>query len=55
MVFILLFQVPGIAYVLLHVEDKRRWFKFATLFAQTAPYAVVLATGGGSLPFSGQS
>jgi hypothetical protein len=45
MVFILLFQVPGIAYVLLHVEDKRRWFKFATLFAQTAPYAVVLATG----------
>jgi hypothetical protein len=45
MVFILLFQLPGIAYVLIHVEGKRRWFKFATLFAQAAPYAVVLATG----------
>jgi hypothetical protein len=45
LVFIMLFQVPGIAYVLLHVEGKRRWFKFATLLAQTAPYAVVLATG----------
>jgi hypothetical protein len=45
MVLILLFQLPGIAYVLLHVESKRRWFKFATLLAQTAPYAVVLATG----------
>jgi hypothetical protein len=45
MVFILLFQLPGIAYVLIHVEGKRRWFKFATLFAQAAPYAVALATG----------
>ncbi len=45
MVFILLFQLPGIAYVLIHVEGKRRWFKFATLFAQAAPYAVVMVTG----------
>jgi hypothetical protein len=44
MLFILLFQLPGIAYVLIHVESKRRWFKFATLFAQAAPYAVALAT-----------
>jgi hypothetical protein len=43
MVFIMLFQLPGIAYVLIHVEGKRRWFKFVTLFAQAAPYAVVLA------------
>ena len=43
MVFILLFHLLGIAYVLIHVEGKRRWFKFATLFAQAAPYAVVLA------------
>jgi hypothetical protein len=45
MVFILFFPVLGITYVLLHVEDKRRWFKFATLLAQTAPYAVAVATG----------
>lgn len=44
MLFILLFQLPGIAYVLIHVESKRRWFKFATLFAQAAPYAVAMAT-----------
>jgi hypothetical protein len=45
LLFIMLLQVPGIVYVLLHVEGKRRWFKFATLLAQTAPYAVALATG----------
>lgn len=44
-VFMLLFQVPGIAYVLVHVEGKHRWFKFATLFAQAAPYAVAIAMG----------
>jgi cell division protein FtsW (lipid II flippase) len=44
MVCILLFHLLGIAYVLIHVEGKRRWFKFATLLAQTAPYAVALAT-----------
>lgn len=43
MVFIMLFQLPGIVYVLIHVEGKRRWFKFVTLFAQAAPYAVVVA------------
>ena len=31
--------------MLIHVESKRRWFKFATLFAQAAPYAVAVATG----------
>jgi len=45
MVFILFFPVLGITYVLLHVESKRRWFKFATLLVQTAPYAVAVATG----------
>ena len=43
MVFILFFPLLGIAYVLLQVEGKRRWFKFATLLAQTAPYAVAVA------------
>jgi hypothetical protein len=43
MVFILLFHLLGIAYVLIHVESKRHWFKFTTLFAQAAPYAVALA------------
>ena len=43
MVFILFFQPLGIAYVLIHVEGKRRWFKFATLFGQAAPYAVAVA------------
>jgi hypothetical protein len=43
MVFILLFPALGIAYVLVHVEGKRHWFKFTTLFAQAAPYAVALA------------
>jgi hypothetical protein len=28
---------------MIHVEGKRRWFKFATLFAQAAPYAVAVA------------
>jgi hypothetical protein len=44
MVFMLLFQPLGIAYVLIHVEGKRRWFKFATLFAQAAPYVLAAAT-----------
>ena len=44
MVCILFFHLLGIAYVLIHVEGKRRWFKFATLLAQTAPYAVAVAT-----------
>ncbi|HJX51400.1 MAG TPA: hypothetical protein VJ801_01425 [Polyangia bacterium] len=43
MLFIMLLQLPGIVYVLIHVEGKRRWFKFATLFAQAAPYAVAVA------------
>ena len=43
MVFILFFHLLGIVYVLIHVEGKRRWFKFATLFAQAAPYAVAVA------------
>jgi len=44
MAFILLVPVLGITYVLLHVESNRRWFKFATLLVQTAPYAVAVAT-----------
>ncbi len=44
MVFILFFPILGITYALLHVESKRRWFKFATLLVQTAPYAVAVAT-----------
>jgi hypothetical protein len=43
-VFMLFFQLLGIAYVLIHVEANRRWFKFATLFAQAAPFAVAAAT-----------
>lgn len=43
MVFILLFHLLGVAYVLIHVEGKRHWFKFTTLFAQAAPYVVALA------------
>jgi hypothetical protein len=35
----------GIAYVLLHVEGRRRWFKFVTLLAQAAPYSVAVAIG----------
>jgi len=45
MVFILFFPLLGIAYVLLHVEGRRRWFKFVTLLAQAAPYAVAVAIG----------
>jgi len=45
MVFIFFFPLLGIAYVLLHVEGKRRWFKFVTLLAQAAPYAVAVAIG----------
>ena len=45
MVFVLLVPVLGITYVLLHVESKQRWFKFATLLAQSAPNAVAVATG----------
>jgi hypothetical protein len=30
--------------VLIHVEGEHRWFKFATLFAQAAPYVVAMAT-----------
>jgi hypothetical protein len=44
MVFMFLFPALGIVYVLIHVEAKRRWFKFATLFAQAAPFAVAAAT-----------
>jgi hypothetical protein len=40
----LLFPPVGITYVLMHVQGERRWFKFATLFAQAAPYAVAMAT-----------
>jgi heme/copper-type cytochrome/quinol oxidase subunit 4 len=43
-VFMLLFPPLGITYVLIHVEGERRWFKFATLFAQAAPYVVAMAT-----------
>jgi len=45
MVFILFFPLLGIAYVLLHVEGRRRWFKFVTLLAQAAPYSVAVAIG----------
>jgi hypothetical protein len=45
MVFILFFPLLGIAYVLLHVEGRRRWFKFVTLLAQAAPYSVAVAVG----------
>jgi hypothetical protein len=37
-------HVLGIPYVLIHVEGKRRWFKFLTLLGQCAPYAAVVAT-----------
>jgi hypothetical protein len=40
---IFLFHLLGIVYVLIWVDGKRRWFKFATLLGQCAPYAVVVA------------
>ena len=43
-VLMLLFPPLGITYVLIHVEGEHRWFKFATLFAQAAPYVVAMAT-----------
>jgi heme/copper-type cytochrome/quinol oxidase subunit 4 len=43
-VLMFLFPPLGITYVLIHVEGERRWFKFATLFAQAAPYVVAMAT-----------
>jgi len=43
LVLVLLLPYLGIPYVLMYFEGDRRWFKFATLFAQAAPYAVSLA------------
>jgi hypothetical protein len=43
MVGIFLVHLLGIVYVLLHVEGERRWFKFASLVGQCAPYAVAMA------------
>jgi hypothetical protein len=51
MAFILVFPPLGIAYVLIHLEGQRRWFKFATLVTPAAPCAVALAIGWRFLAF----